>query len=345
MARRPAAIAGAFAVAAGVGWLRGRTQQLAGRTALVTGGSRGLGFLIARELARAGCRVAICARDVAELERARAALARDGHRITALQCDVSDDVAVDELVQEVTRTLGTVEVLVNNAGVIEVGPFETMTVQDFDRALDVMFWGMLHPTLAVLPGMRARGRGRIVNVTSIGGRIGVPHLLPYSCAKFAAVGLSEGLRAALARDGIRILTVVPGLMRTGSHLRAEFKGRQGAEYTWFALGATLPLISMDAERAARKIVAAARRGAGDVVLTMPAKVAALAHGIAPGLVAALLGWVNRGLPGPDGARTAAIGEDVERRIDSAVFRAATRLGRTAADRFQHRPSTAVAAAD
>lgn len=100
--------------------------------------------------------------------------------------------------------------------------------------------------------MRARRRGRIVNITSIGGKVGMPHLLPYTCAKFATVGLSEGLRAELGREGIRVTTIVPGLMRTGSHLKAMFRGQHEQEFTWFSLGASLPLVSMGAERAARQ---------------------------------------------------------------------------------------------
>jgi NAD(P)-dependent dehydrogenase (short-subunit alcohol dehydrogenase family) len=222
--RRPAlALAAAGAMVAVAARFIGRAS-LERRTVLVTGGSRGLGFLIARECARGGARVVICARDLAELERARAALAREGHRITAIACDVSGRAAVTSMIDQVTRTLGGIDVLVNNAGVIEVGPFETMTLDDFARAMDVMFWGMLHTTTAVLPQMRARGGGRIVNVTSIGGRIAVPHLAPYSAAKFAAVGLSEGLRAELAGSGVRVLTVTPGLMRTGSHVAGALQG-------------------------------------------------------------------------------------------------------------------------
>jgi short-subunit dehydrogenase len=312
--------------------------SLEGRTVLVTGGSRGLGYLIARECARRGARIAICARDLPELERARAALAREGHRITAVACDVADRAAVTSMVDEVTRMLGGIDVLVNNAGIIEVGPLETMTMNDFERAMNVMFWGMLHTTTAVVPQMRARGEGQIVNVASIGGRLAIPHLTPYSAAKFAAVGLSEGLHAELAASGIRVLTVTPGLMRTGSHLQARFKGRPRAEYAWFALGATLPMISMDAERAARKIVAAMQRGATDLVLGLPAKVAALAHGVAPGATASALALVNRLLPAADGAdRSATPGDRVDREVRRPVFRALTRLGRTAAARFQHRP--------
>src|SRR5215211_785939 len=212
--------AGIGAVAAGR--LLPRAADLRGEVAFVTGGSRGLGFLIARELGRAGCRVAICARDTAELERAQVDLQREGGEVLALRCDVTDRADVERAVAEVVRAFGRIDVLVNNAGIIQVGPLATMTEADFEQAMAAMFWGVTYPTLAVLPAMRARRHGRIATITSIGGKLAVPHLLPYASAKFAAVGFSEGLRAELGREGIVVTTVVPGLMRTGSHLNAEF---------------------------------------------------------------------------------------------------------------------------
>ena len=234
---------------------------------LITGGSRGLGLALARAFAREGCRLVLCARDAQELDWAREDIAQQGAAVLPLVCDVTDRAQVNHAVEEATRHFGRVDILVNNAGQIQVGPMPTATVQDFEDALGVMFWGALYPTLAVLPQMRARRSGRIVNITSIGGKVGIPHLLPYTCAKFATMGLSEGLRAELGREGIYVTTIVPGLMRTGSHLNAEFRGQQEREYTWFSLGASLPLISMDAERAAPtdRPGNQARRGRADPV--------------------------------------------------------------------------------
>jgi short-subunit dehydrogenase len=168
-----------------------------------------------------------------------------------------------------------------------------------------MFWGGVYTTFEVLPQMRARRRGRIVNVTSIGGKVGVPHLAPYGAAKFAAVGFSEGLRAELARDGIVVTTVVPGLMRTGSHLNALFKGQHRQEFGWFSLGATLPVTAISAEGAARRIVSALAHGDSEVILSWQAQLLALAHGLFPGVTTDALSLVNRLLPGPGG-----IGEQV-----------------------------------
>lgn len=314
--------------------LRAR-HALRGQRVLITGGSSGLGLLLAREFRRRGCRVAICARDGGDLETARRQLG--GDVVTAV-CDVGDADAVQGLVNDVSARLGGIDVLVNNAGQIEVAPLDALREADFDRALRVMFWGMLHASMAVLPQMRARGRGRIVNVTSIGGRLSVPHLLPYATAKFAAVGFSEGLRAELAASGVRVVTVVPGLMRTGSYLNARFRGRRDAELTWFAAGSTLPLISMDAERAARCIVDAAALGTSDVVLSLPAKLAAAFHGLFPGTTADLLGLVDRlALPRPSSDRAALSGRTLAPR-QPRWFEIMTTLGRTAARRFQPRPS-------
>ncbi|HKA61790.1 MAG TPA: SDR family NAD(P)-dependent oxidoreductase, partial [Methylomirabilota bacterium] len=274
--------------------------DLADRTVLITGGSRGLGLLVARELTREGARVAITARDTGTLTRAREDLAGQGTTVLALPCDVTDREAVERLVREITQRLGPIDAVVNNAGTITVGPVDEMSVEDYEAALATNFWGPLYTIMAVLPAMRVRRAGRIVNVTSIGGRLSVPHLLPYSVSKFALVGLSEGLRAELAGEGIEISTICPGLMRTGSPRHAWFKGQHRAEYAWFSVADSLPLVSMSAERAARQIVDALRFGDADRVLSLPARVGATMHGVFPGLTAELLGLVNRLLPGSRG---------------------------------------------
>jgi NAD(P)-dependent dehydrogenase (short-subunit alcohol dehydrogenase family) len=294
------AAAGAL-LAAGALARRLRRWDLTDRTVLVTGGSRGLGLLIAEELLRAGARVAICARDHDTLDRARARLARsfDG-RVFAQPCDVSVREDVERMVRQVIEHCGPIDAVINSAGTIVVGPMDVMDLEDFQQAMGVNFWGPLHVILAALPEMRRRGSGRIVNVASIGGKISVPHLLAYSASKFALVGLSEGLRAELARDGIQVSTVCPGLMRTGSPRHASFKGQHRAEYAWFSISDSLPGMSMSAERAARQIVDVLRTGEAGRVLSLPAKMGALAHGVFPGLTADLLALVNRGLPDSEG---------------------------------------------
>ena len=244
-----------------------------------------------------GAQVAICGRDAASLERAETGLRKIGEAVVAVSCDVTRPPEVESLLNQVRARLGPVDVLINNAGVIEVGPAETMSLADYEEAMATNFWGMLYPTLAVLPEMRQRKSGRIVNITSIGGKLGIPHLLPYSASKFAAVGFSQGLRAEVAAEGIKVVTVVPGLMRTGSPRNAIFRGQHRAEYAWFSISDSLPGLSISVEGAARRIVEALRRGDAEVLFPAVAKVATVANAVAPGVTANVLGLVDRLLPG------------------------------------------------
>src|SRR5262245_12318314 len=187
-----------------------RWYDLRGKTALITGGSRGLGLALGRELVARGANVAICARDVDELERASSDLVRPGRPVLALPCNVADIEEVGRMAQAVREHFGSIDVLINNAGVIEVGPIETMTLADYEEALDINLRGALNTMLAVIPEMRQQGEGRIVNITSIGGKIAMPHLAPYTMSKFALVGLSKAMRVELAKDGIIVTTICPG---------------------------------------------------------------------------------------------------------------------------------------
>ena len=339
-----------WVVVAGVGYALGwalqkrREADLRDQVVVITGGSRGLGFALAQRFVAEGCRVAICARNAEELAFAQADLKTLGGMTLALQCDVRDPAQAAGMIETVTATFGHVDVLVNNAGTIQVGPVTEMTLADFENAHAIIYWGTVNPTLAVLPQMRARGSGRIVNITSIGGKVAIPHLTPYSAAKFAAVGFSEGLRAELLQDGIVVTTVVPGLMRTGSHLRAKFKGRQSQEFTWFGLADNLPGLSIDADQAAAAIVRATRRGQSEVVLTLPAKVAARLHGLLPGTTADLLSLVNRSaLPGDTAGRTFAIpGWQARVRLRSPLLNGLLLLGEAAARRYHQYVGTPAA---
>jgi short-subunit dehydrogenase len=275
-----------------------RSIDLRGRTAVITGGSRGLGLVLARELARERMKLVICARDEEELERARAHLARSGADVLAIPCDVTDAGAVSSMIQTVLDRFGAVDLLINNAGVIEVGPLEVMSQSDFEHTINTHFWGPLHAMTAVIPSMKARGFGRIANISSLGGRIAVPHLMPYCASKFALAGLSEGMRAELLKDGIHVTTVFPGLMRTGSHVNAEFKGRHRIEYALFSISDSIPLFSISAEKAARKIVDAVRHGDPEAVIGLPAKFFVWLHGNFPGFVMDFGGLLNQILPGP-----------------------------------------------
>jgi NAD(P)-dependent dehydrogenase (short-subunit alcohol dehydrogenase family) len=268
------------------------------RSVVITGGSRGLGLLIARELGRQGARLTLAARDHAELERARQDLQARGYEAAIAACDVGDRSQAERLIEDVVNRHGRIDVLINNAGVIQVGPLEHMKLRDFEEAMAIHFWGPLHTMLAAAPAMRARGGGRIVNISSIGGKIGVPHLAPYCASKFALTGLSDSVRGELAKNNILVTTVCPGLMRTGSPFNAWFKGRHRDEFTWFAISDSLPLATIDGTRAARQIIEACRYGDPELVITWPAKLAVIANAVVPEAVAFGMNLMNYLLPAP-----------------------------------------------
>ncbi len=276
--------------------------KLEGQVVLITGGSRGLGLAMAEEFARHGARLVVCARDERELERAEAILSETGAEVMALRCDLTDRNQVLNMVKQVTTRFGRIDILVNNAGIISTGPLQTLSIEDFEMSMNNIYWTTFNTTMAVLPQMMEHRNGRIVNISSIGGLVSVPHLLTYASAKFAVTGFSEGLRAELAKEGIKVTTVSPGLMRTGSHVNTIMKGdKHQAEYTWFTLMDTLPITSISARRAARQIVDATRRGKAELVISIQAQILARFHSLFPGLTADIMGIVNRFLPSGDGA--------------------------------------------
>jgi NAD(P)-dependent dehydrogenase (short-subunit alcohol dehydrogenase family) len=312
-ARRPrrrgwlSSFAAGFSLAGGLTVLALRSRRrprFTGQSVVITGGSRGLGLVLAREFAAEGARLTLLARDPDELARAEAELADRGAEVLAISCDVRDQSAVQDAVERVVEHYGGIDVLVNNAGIIQVGPLDHMRLEDFAEALAVHAWGPLYTTLAALPHMRRQGGGRLVNISSIGGKVAPPHLLPYVTSKFALTGLSEGLRAELTHEHISVTTVIPGLMRTGSHVNAWFKGHHRGEYTWFTLLDALPITSFSARRAARQIVEATRRGAARIIITPQARLAVLADTLFPGVMARAMQVVNWLLPPPTPGATA-----------------------------------------
>ena len=305
--------AGLAALVALAAWQkRARRYAFQHKVVLITGGSRGLGLVLAREMATLGARIAICARDAAELERARADLESANADILDIICDLNDQAQVEQMIAGVRAHFGRIDVLVNNAGVIQVGPLEEQTQEDFETAMQIHFWAPYYAIQAVLPEMRRRGGGRIINISSIGGKIPVPHLAPYCASKFALAGLSGALAAELAKDNIYVTSVYPGLMRTGSHINALFKGQHRKEYTWFSVMNGSPLTSVSAENAARQIIDASAKGDSELVISIQAKLAAKLFGVFPKTMLGILSVTNRILPGKGG-----IGTELETGLNSA----------------------------
>jgi NAD(P)-dependent dehydrogenase (short-subunit alcohol dehydrogenase family) len=293
-----ALVLGAWAAARAI---RTERYTIRDKVALITGGSRGLGLVLARHICTQGGRVALIARDPEELARAKADLAPRGGAVLTVQCDLLDAAQIRAAVHQVVDRFGKIDILINNAGIIEVGPLEHMTREDFERAMQLHFWAAYELVSQIVPEMRTWGGGRIVNISSIGGKVAVPHLAPYSVSKFALTGFSDAIRAELARDNIHVTTVAPGMMRIGSHVNAKFKGKHDMEFAWFTASAGAPMISMNADRAARKILAACRRGQPSLTLTFAARGAIFGNALFPNLTGYAMRLMNQFLPKPSGA--------------------------------------------
>lgn len=315
-----AAGAGLIAATAKMLLRKKRTYNLKDKVVLITGGSRGLGLVMAREFAEQGARLAVCARDEAELDRARADIESIGAEVFDYVCDVTIQEKVNEMVKAVRNRFGRIDVLVNNAGVIQVGPMEVQTLEDFKQAMNVHFFAPLYAMLAVLPEMRERKDGRIINISSFGGKVAVPHLAPYCASKFALTGLSSAFRIELLKDNVYVTTVCPGLMRTGSHVKADFKGQNEAEFALFSIVNGLPFTSINAERAASQIVEACKRGDAELIITIQAEIAVKFSALFPELTADLAGLVNQFLPSGGGIGKAhAKGKDSESFLSPSIL--------------------------
>lgn len=270
------------------------------KVVLITGGSRGLGLVMARQLVKQGAKVVVCARKEEELITSAEELSAETQNYLAIPCDITDKVQVKQMIEETENIMGPIDILINNASSIQVGPMETMTEEDYEEALKVHFWGPLYVINGVLPSMKLRQTGRIVNIVSIGGRLSFPHLLPYTASKYALAGLSEGMAVELKKDKIKVTTVYPGLMQTGSPKNIDVKGKHEDEYAWFKIADSLPVLSMSAEKAAKQILEAIKYGESTITLSFPAKLAVAMHDVAPGLTISMFDLINRFLPDTKG---------------------------------------------
>jgi NAD(P)-dependent dehydrogenase (short-subunit alcohol dehydrogenase family) len=289
-------------------WWRESSYELRDKNVLITGGSRGLGLVMARQLISMGTRVAICARDEGELQRVRAELEPRG-LVLAVTCDVTEQAQVDAMIGQVRERLGALDILINNAGADIIGPMENLTMKDYDDMMRLHFWAPLYTTYAVLPEMQQRQAGRIVNISSIGGKTPFPHMIAYCASKFALVGLSEGMRAELAKDGIAVTVVCPGMIHTGVIDHALLKGQHQKEFAWFSIGDSLPILSASAEKVGRATIAGLRRGAAEVVVPLPFWFATKFYGLFPELNTNLFGLINQLLPKPTQGKERAFGKD------------------------------------
>ncbi|NIJ54373.1 SDR family NAD(P)-dependent oxidoreductase [Dyadobacter arcticus] len=266
------------------------------KVVLITGGSRGLGLEMARVLATKGSKIAICARTENQLEKAEFDPELEGAEILAIRADLTNASEANKVVQEVISHFGRLDVLINNAGIMVVGPENVMEIEDYQHVMDANLWSALYTMKAAIPHFLIQGEGRIANICSIGGKIAVPHMLPYSVSKFAMVGLSEGMGAELKKDNIQVTTVIPNLMRTGSPRNVSVKGNHESEYEWFKLADSLPFLAQDSKTAAKEIIEAIEDGENEVVLTATGKIVTALKGIMPGSVTTLTQFADRFFP-------------------------------------------------
>jgi len=281
------------------------------KVVVITGGSRGLGLALAERYARAGAYLVLAARDEDELASARQTLLdrralRHEDDILLVSADLTDSDQAAGLIQSALGAFGKIDILINNAGIIEVGPIEDQPLDAFYRAMDVNFFAALHTTHAALPYLLSRPRNTpdasIVNIASIGGKFAMPHMLPYVASKFALTGFSEGLHAELRHKGIRVTTVCPGLMRTGGEAHAKFTGQVAREKAWFNVAAKTPILAASAKRAADRIFHAVAAGRAEITITPQAWLAARFNGLHPETTQFAAALVNHWiLPAPAGS--------------------------------------------
>jgi short-subunit dehydrogenase len=338
--------AAALALGAGAALLLKRSQQnsynFGGTSVLITGGSRGLGLILARQFADEGARLTLVARDEAELGRAADELRQRGTEVLTIVADVRNQEEAQSAVKAAVTHYGRIDVLVNVAGIISIGPLEHQQIGDFEDSMATHFWGPLYTMFAAIPFMREQGGGRVVNIASIGGRVAVPHMAPYSSSKFALVGLSDSVRNEVYKDNIYVTTVCPGIMRTGSHVNAMTKGQHKKEFTWFAMSASTPGISMDAERAAHQIVEACRRGAAHLTISLQAQILGGLNGAFPDFMGALLRQSYLVMPAPTGPQGDRLKKGYESRPEY-LPEAATYFGDKAAEKNNEIPPRPVSA--
>lgn len=304
---------------------------------VVTGGGRGLGYAIAREFLARGCKLAIGSRDGEAIARAVAEFRLRGGEVYGTACDASDPAQVQAFIAGVIERFGHIDVLVNNAGQVFFGPAAELRAEDLEAAIRNIFWVHFWPTMTVLPHMRARGFGRIVNITSLAGKIPLPHHAAYVAGKHAATGWSETLTIELRKEGILVSTITPPALDDGAPLHTHFNGDEEEEFKWFTRALTSRWTATHTDRAARVVVDAARHGDRQRAISPGSWLAARLHGLAPSLMTHFWARFDRLLPppGPPGQTSKMhLGAEVLAGSPDAEVQARGEAARTDARRYR-----------
>ena len=194
-------------------------------TVLITGASQGIGKATALLFARQGYDLVLAARQPERLEAIASEVRSLGRNALAVPTDVRDSEQVNTLVEKTLEYYGTLDVLINNAGIYLLGSVEGFSLSDWHQAMDTNFWGYVHTLHALLPHFLERGKGTIVNVSSIGGKVPIPYQVPYTASKYAVTGLTQSLHAELEPKGIKVCGVYPNFISTDLMERAIFRGK------------------------------------------------------------------------------------------------------------------------
>jgi meso-butanediol dehydrogenase/(S,S)-butanediol dehydrogenase/diacetyl reductase len=207
--------------------------SLVGKVALVTGAGRGIGQGIALSLAKAGADLVLADYDLGIAEEAAARVRELGRRAVALQVDVSQPASVGAMIEQVREHFGRLDVAVNNAGVVSLGKVDELPVSEWDRIMNINARGVFLCCQAELRLMREHKFGRIINLASIAGKVGFPDLSHYSASKFAVIGFSNAFAKEVAREGITVNALCPGVVGTGM-----WRGDEGLSGRWAEPGET-----------------------------------------------------------------------------------------------------------
>lgn len=256
-------------------------RAIRGTTVVVTGATSGIGLETARAFARAGARVVVAGRREERLDGVVREIESHGGAALAVPTDVADQAQMERLIARTVERFGTIDTLVNNAGVGIAARFEEQSLDDFRRVMDVNFWGAVYGCKAALPHMRDQaGGGVIINISSILGKRGMPFETAYCASKFALAGFSEALRTEVVADSIDVSTVFPGAVE--SEIWESAANRTGLEMPAFAP-------KFPARELARIIVQDARYPRPEIVMSIDAQMISFFNTFAPDLTDLVLG--------------------------------------------------------